>query len=233
MRQRYRPRSRCPEEEFVRAVAENTTIADVLRRLGLDPSGSNYKFVHHWVRRLSLDTSHWRGQTEWPSDEEFAQAVAESSSAAQVARRFGLKYNGTSHRYLRMAIERLSLDTSHWLGQAHLRGKTHNWTDRIPLAEILVENSTYGSTSRLKLRLIQAGMLKPCCQMCGISDWHGKPLALVLDHVNGIFDDNRIENIRLLCPNCHSQTPTFAGRNKGRRARALTGEAGSDTIQAR
>jgi transposase-like protein len=68
--------------------------------------------------------------------------------------------------------------------------------------------------SHLKRRLVRLGLLADACHECGISVWRGKPLSLCLHHVNGINDDNRLENLALLCPNCHSQTENFAGRNR-------------------
>lgn len=72
------------------------------------------------------------------------------------------------------------------------------------------------SGNHLKKRLIDAGLLKFRCRVCGLSKWRGKPISLQLDHKNGDGTDNRLKNLRLLCPNCHSQTPTYAGKNKGR-----------------
>lgn len=83
-----------------------------------------------------------------------------------------------------------------------------------PLELILIANSTYTNTWRLKKRLINAGILKDECLDCGIgTEWNGKILSLQLDHINGINSDNRLENLRILCPNCHSQTDTYAGSN--------------------
>src|SRR5436309_2821566 len=89
----------------------------------------------------------------------------------------------------------------------------HRNFNKIPTAEILVANSRYLGTSTLKARLLREGLLEPHCYTCGLTEWLGKPLTLVLDHINGVRNDNRLANLRLLCPNCHSQTPTFAGRN--------------------
>lgn len=81
-----------------------------------------------------------------------------------------------------------------------------------PLEEILVENSSYKSQD-LKRRLITAGLKEDICEICGQHNvWNGKPLVLQLDHINGNHYDNRLENLRVVCPNCHTQTDTFANR---------------------
>lgn len=80
--------------------------------------------------------------------------------------------------------------------------------------EIFVENSSYSNRTNIKVKMIEIGF-KNECQECGLGNqWNGKTLRLQLDHVNGISNDNRLENLRFLCPNCHSQTETFCGKNK-------------------
>jgi 5-methylcytosine-specific restriction endonuclease McrA len=69
------------------------------------------------------------------------------------------------------------------------------------------------SRPHLKARLIRARLLQNRCQACGLDSWLGQPLNMHLDHINGVKNDNRLENLRMLCPNCHSQTPTYGGRN--------------------
>lgn len=78
----------------------------------------------------------------------------------------------------------------------------------------MIKDFTYANISRLKERLIRANLLEYKCHKCGITEWQNEPIALQLDHINGINNDHRLENLRLLCPNCHSQTDTYAGKNK-------------------
>lgn len=80
-------------------------------------------------------------------------------------------------------------------------------------AERDLKEGTWIGSSRLKSHLFRLGLLKNMCSCCGISEWQGKQLVCQLDHINGISTDNRLENLRILCPNCHSQTDTFSGKN--------------------
>ena len=139
----------------------------------------------------------------------FREAVKNSISIRETLKKLGVCAEGGNYRIFRRYKEKWNVDTRHFLGQGHLKNKTHNWSPAIPLKEILIENSTYTNMAKLKQKLLKANLLIYICQDCQIDSWRDKPLSLHLDHINGIDNDNRIENLRLLCPNCHSQTKTY------------------------
>jgi Zn finger protein HypA/HybF involved in hydrogenase expression len=154
------------------------------------------------------------------SDATLVEVVPFAHSVADVLRKLGLGHiGGGNYMSIKAAIRRLNLDTSHWSGQGHRRGlPVIPQKFSPPLLDVLVEHSTY-SRAALKKRLLREGLLKNECVACGLGTvWQCKPLVLVLDHQNGVHDDARIENLRLLCPNCNSQQPTFAGRNVQKRS---------------
>ena len=85
----------------------------------------------------------------------------------------------------------------------------------IPLKDILEGKHPETQTNKIKKKLLREGMLKNACKICGISEWMGRSIVCELDHINGNRRDHSLENLRMLCPNCHSQTSTYCGRNKG------------------
>lgn len=148
------------------------------------------------------------------SDELFTLYVKESFSISEVLLLLGLVGVGGNYKTFHARVKKLNIDTSHFIGQSHLKGKTHNWSKIIPLSEILIENSLYSSSLHLKNRLFRENLLPNKCSNCGIDQWDGKSISLHLDHINGINNDNRLDNLRILCPNCHSQTDTYCVKNR-------------------
>ncbi|MEU8235305.1 hypothetical protein AB0C12_37425 [Actinoplanes sp. NPDC048967] len=154
--------------------------------------------------------------------EMLSEAVTASTSMAGVLRQLGLPQNGGAHAHLRRRIDKFGVDTSHFLGQGHYRGVSNpkrQGPDEVLILRAPGQNRE--KPARLRRALIEMG--RPyLCAACGVSDhYNGSPLVLHVDHVDGQLWDCRPHNVRFLCPNCHSQTPTFAGRKSGQNPRAL------------
>ena len=140
--------------------------------------------------------------------DEVNNALAISKSLRQLTTNLGYTVGGANVNTVKKMLIVYGLP----LPTGHRRGKT------IPLIEALVVNSPYVDTKNLKQRLLKAGILINVCVVCGATDtWMGLPLTLQMDHINGDCHDNRIENLRILCPNCHTQTPTWGMKARTRR----------------
>jgi 5-methylcytosine-specific restriction endonuclease McrA len=144
------------------------------------------------------------------SDEEFIEIFNNSIGYSDCLRKLGLgAKGGGSTKGLKNRINKLGLTTDHFR-----RPVVINNTAKFAMKDILIENSSYLNITRLKIRLVNEGVLSYICNSCNQTDtWNNKSLVLQLDHINGIHNDHRLENLRFLCPNCHSQTETYSGKN--------------------
>lgn len=137
-------------------------------------------------------------------------AVKEAYSYAEVCRKIGLKPIGGNYKTLKKKLNEFNIDYSHFTGQSWNKGISKlNKISRFKLEEILQENINYSSHA-LKKRLISENIKNNKCEICEIS---GEEISLELHHINGDHYDNRIENLQILCPNCHSKTENFRGKN--------------------
>ena len=121
------------------------------------------------------------------------------------------------HDQIKEKIKELNLDVSHMTHQGWNTGGAYRKVKIAqPISEILVENSKFTSSNKLRIKLLRDGLKEHKCESCGNTEWMFLPIPLELHHVNSIRTDNRIENIQLLCPNCHALTPNYRGRNIGK-----------------
>jgi hypothetical protein len=146
--------------------------------------------------------------------DQFIEAVKNSQSKAGVLKSLNLIISGGNYKTVDNLVKKFNLDTSHWTGKGHLKGKSNKWVKKLyETKDLLTESNTF-QTYKLKQRLLKEGFLENKCSECGITNWNNKNLNMHLDHINGKSDDHRLENIRMLCPNCHSQTETYCAKNK-------------------
>lgn len=157
------------------------------------------------------------------SDEQFIQAVKDNKSYAGVIKQLGLVPAGGNYATVKKKIAELNLDISHFTGKGWNVGLKFKPKQAQPLSEILVENSNYQSYKLLK-RLIKEGVKERICERCNNKEWLNGPIPLELHHVNGIHNDNRLENLQVLCPNCHALTDNYRGKSNKKSAQMETSE---------
>ena len=151
------------------------------------------------------------------SKEELQHLLDSSNGYGDVLSKIGLGRKGRNPDKLKIIIKEYDLDeTKMNKNRSEFYKKcaiqTHLKTTK-PLSEILVKNSTFTHASYLLKKLVKAGLKEYKCEICGITEWTGKPIVLQVHHKDGDNKNNELENIEIVCPNCHSQTDTYAGKN--------------------
>jgi hypothetical protein len=145
------------------------------------------------------------------SKEKLEKIITNSNNFSDVVRKLGMKPFYGNRQTVKKYVELYRLDITHFRKSSPGRkgdGK------KFLLENILVENSTYIYTASLKERLYKEGIKERKCEMCGQGElWMGKKISLILDHINGCNTDNRIGNLRIVCPNCNASLPTHGGKN--------------------
>lgn len=145
--------------------------------------------------------------------ESFSKVISESTNYTDVTRKLGIIKTYGNRKTIKKYIELYGLDVSHFdFGVSNRRQGVS-----FQLDDILVENSTYSHTSNLKHKLYDAGLKERKCELCGQGEeWQGKHMSLILDHINGVNNDHRRENLRIVCPNCNATLDTHGGKNYSR-----------------
>lgn len=148
------------------------------------------------------------------TNEQFILAVETSLSYAEVIRKLGLKPAGSNYDTVKRKIKELDLNISHMTGKVWNIGKRYKKIKTAqPIEQILVKDSTFISSDKLRKRLLKEQIKEYKCECCNNSLWLNQKIPLELHHINGNKHDNRIENLQLLCPNCHALTSNYRGKN--------------------
>ena len=143
--------------------------------------------------------------------ENFEPIVKSSKNYTEILQKMELGIKGNSRTILKKYIKLYKIDISHF---DYSKKGINNAKNTIPLEKILVSGSTYTNVGNIKNRLYQSGLKERKCEKCGQDEnWHGEHMSLILDHIDGVPNNNKIENLRIVCPNCNATLPTFAGKN--------------------
>ena len=145
--------------------------------------------------------------------EDVKLAVEKNQSIAGVLRSLNLRPIGGNYRTIHRLIKANGIDTSHFTGQGWNVGLKFKPKQTITNEMVFVKDSNYKCSWRLRERYKLATGINRC-EYCGLSEWQGQPIPLEIHHINGINTDNRLDNLKLLCPNCHALTNNYRGRAK-------------------
>lgn len=215
--------TRYEKEKLIIITKNSKTLKEILTELDILPLESNYKTLKKYLQKYEIDYSHIKRYqrknriiNEKYEESNFKNIIFESSTFREVFKKLGLEEYGNNYGIVHKYIKKYNIDISHFNNKKSIDRLSQ--INRIPLSEILVENSTYNNGTTIKKRLYEGGLKTPVCEKCGQDEWwHGEKISLILDHINGRHNDNRIENLRIVCPNCEGTLPTHCGKNNKKR----------------
>ena len=197
------------KDELIQMAKDNLSVRDISNKLEISYMQTRYLLKKHNVKTKGTNCKY-----DWSKDN-ILKSVKESECKSDILRNMNIPTFAGNFRTLEKLCKSFLIDLS-FLFVIVLKVKSRgNKFPKMPNDEVFKENSLYTNISSLRVRAVKDGLLKYVCYKCGNKgEWCGEKLSLELDHINGNSTDHRIENLRLACPNCHSQTANYRGRGK-------------------
>lgn len=202
-------------EELRAAAVTATSVRGVARALGVPDDSRSRAVLRRMLATRHIDTSHFHHQRVAIDERKLRSLVRTCTSYADVLRGLGMEVNDSNHRRVRRAASRLNLGTSHFKRRSWARPERP--APPPTASRVLVElPEGAGRTNRNRLHqaLTEIGVPYACAECGNTGEWRGRPITLQIDHVNGNWRDNRRENLRYLCPNCHAATETWCRQKR-------------------
>lgn len=203
--------------DWINAIENNRTYKGMLDDLGLEYYPKNIKILKSKITELGYKFQRKTGpcsSEDYKTDEQWIEAIKNNKTMASAIKSLGLVPRGSNYRTLKSKIAKYNLDTSHMLGQGWNTGENSKPTRKILSdSELFIKNSTRSNTAYLRKRLLAGGYKIYKCEICGLDSWMNDVIPLELHHIDGDTSNNTIENLQLICPNCHAQTDNYRGKN--------------------